>query len=167
MKPEDWELAVGKLTLADRAALRRAAGLLPIRADAYAAALRCFGQALTEQKYAALCLECLWRSSDHPRVLPMETCIARIVNKEGASGSIRKRAESLMDLMWSEDGFLLGKITNLVRIIHSNPENIKPDFYLLSDDLRKWNYQSRSVQRKWLNAMYLDKEHNGGKENVD
>lgn len=167
MKPEEWESAVGKLSLADRAALRRAAGLLPIKADAYAAALRCFGKALTEQQYAAICLECLWRSTDHPRVMPMESCISRIANRKDASASIRKRAESLLDMIWSEDGFLLGKIANLVRIIRSDSDSIRPDFYLLSEDLRKWNYESRSVQRKWLNAVYLEKVEKGEDKNVD
>ena len=65
-----------------------------------------------------------------------------------------KRVEAALGTSWTADGFLLGKIASLVRLIRSDRANIKPDFSLLAEDLWRWNRENRVVQKKWLDALY-------------
>lgn len=154
MKSDDWNGAVAALSTADRAALRRAAGVWPVETGAYAAALRCLRMPPSDYEYAALCMECLWRADDQPQTMPMEECLALMSNRQGASGSLPKRVEAALGTSWTADGFLLGKIASLVRLIRSDRANIKLDFSLLAEDLWRWNRENRVVQKKWLDALY-------------
>ena len=72
---------------------------------------------------------------------------------ENTTASLKHRIEMLLETPWNEDGFLLGKLLNLVKILKSKT-NLKPDFQVLADDLRRWNYPEQPVQRRWLRAVY-------------
>ena len=155
---QKWDL--NRLTNGEYAALRRAAG-----SDEFdAAAWRAFykvdfqGEKGANERFAALCMSCLWRRTDSVTVLPMEECLRNLYLDKGESGkSFAGRVDALLETRWSPDGYFQGKLLNLVKIIRSDGR-FKPDFEKLADDLRKWNYDSRAVQRRWVNVIYQSRK---------
>lgn len=154
MNESKWDLS--RLGTGERVALKRSAGE-PVQT---AAAWRAFYIACSicdkwREPYliAALCMECLWRESDTPEILPMEECLFRFKAVYNGDG-LDNRIMALLETSWDPtDGFLLGKLMNLVRMLRSQT-NMKPNFEALADDLQKWNDQSRRVQRRWLRTIY-------------
>ena len=84
----------------------------------------------------------------------MEECLRTLLaGKDDMSESLKHRVDMLLETPWSEDGFLLGKLLNMVKIIRSKT-NLKPDFQNLADDIRRWNDSGQSVQRRWVRTVY-------------
>ena len=61
-----------------------------------------------------------------------------------------------MDLSWEEDGFLLGKLTRLIKLVKS--KNYAVDCAALLNDLLYWNGDKQTVQLKWARALYCEPE---------
>ena len=168
-----WDL--GKLNTGERAALRRAAGTVNKKADM--AALRALYTAcgycdpnVEEYWFPAMCMDALWRDMEGIAVKPMDECLKSLLTgDEKTTASLKHRIEMLLETPWNEDGFLLGKLLNLVKILKSRTY-MKPDFQALADDLRRWNHPDRYIQRKWLRTLYNAKPNDKEEEetqNVD
>lgn len=159
MSESTWDDAV--LTAGERAALRRFAGVMMDRSDtdawmAYYKALRGNGRE-DAYTFAALCMQMLWRKSDEPTIRPMEEILRDMIGvreKDAENESLLKRTRGALDTAWADDGFLLGKICNIVRIIRSAHPEWMPDFWMLARELRGWNSEKRWVQRKWVGAIF-------------
>lgn len=153
---ELWRL--DRLDTGERTALKRAAGTLALNATALRAFYKadvCRESGWEEQRYAAMCMACLWNEQENPPVLPMQECLARMcwVDNE-LQEAMARRVEALLETRWSkEDDFLIGKLLNLVRMMKSKGE-YRPDFEKLAMDLRRWNNENRYVQREWLRMIY-------------
>jgi len=172
-----WDAS--RLTAGDRSALRRCAGRMKDQADA--GALMAFYRATggagagihpEEYPFAALSISMLWRESDHPRIRPMEEILRDMIqaNTPEENAGLLSRVRSALDTAWAKDGFLLGKITNLARIIRSAHPEWMPDAFQLAKDMRDWNGEKRRVQRRWIRAIFTgaqaepqgDQEDRGG-----
>lgn len=155
----DLKWDVSRLSAGERNALKRNAGVMMCSASMqaieafYRAQIRpCKGYA-ENAWFAALCMQCLWREEDHPLIKPFPEILRTTYQNPDATDSTRNRCTNFFDLFWAEDGFLLGKISNLVRKAKSEHPEIMPDFSALADDLNHWNQENHYVQRKWLNII--------------
>ena len=168
-----WDF--GRLNSGELSALRRSAGLPVGKAEmtALRAFYRACGYCDAKQEpywFPAVCMDALWRETDHPTVKAMEICLRELIAQdEKATESMQHRIDMLLETRWDEDGFLLGKIMNQVKLLKSRTE-LKPDFQALAEDLRCWNYRNHPVQRRWLRVLYnvnSSKSNEEGTENVD
>ena len=165
-----WDLS--RLSAGERSALRRSAGIM--KDDASLQAVEAFYRALEEncRKYeedawfAAMCMQCLWREEDHPSVRAFPEILRGIYQNPDATDSTRKKCTGYLDLYWSDDGFLLGKICSLVRKMRADHPETMPDFEALADDLVRWNHGDRYVQRRWLNTIARNQEETNKKEDT-
>jgi len=114
--------------------------------------------------FAALCMQCLWREEEHPQKKPFPEILRTVYQNPDATESARKRCINYLDLSWSDDGFLLGKICALARKMRADQATIMPDFELLADDLANWNHGTRYVQRRWLNIICASRNEQEKKE---
>lgn len=175
MPNDKWDLS--RLSPGERSVLKRSAGIMmgsnmkSVQAFYHALVKPCPKMA-EDAWYAAMCLECLWRPEDHPRVMKAEEMISRLYQKDDTTESVKKRCTAFMDLNWSEDGFLLGKLSALFRMMCSADGSVMPDFEALADDLCKWNHADHYVQRRWMRTICMphfeqNDHHEEEKENVD
>lgn len=175
MSDHKWDLS--RLSAGDRSALKKNAGIMMYATGTRMEAIEAFYRALTqrcssyaeEAWFAALCMQCLWREKDHPIIMPFPKMLQAIYQNPKATDSLRKRCTNYLDLFWNDDGFLLGKIYNLVRKMRADNASIMPDFESLADDLANWN--RRYVQRHWLSIICMNNNEQETKEedntNVD
>ncbi len=103
--------------------------------------------------FAALCMQCLWREEDHPKIQAFPDMLRTIYQNPDSTESSRKKCTNYLDISWDEDGFLLGKICSLVRGMRSQNAAVIPDFEELANDLSHWNHPDRYVQRRWLKTI--------------
>ena len=145
----------------DRAALKRAAGIMLAEADgkAVAAFYRClpFGipQWQEERWFAVACLRCLW-DTEADGGAPFEKIVGRMIKDRDLSESTGHRAEVLLDTAWDEDGYMLTKLTRLVKLIRQKSDREPVDFEALLEDLIGWNSEKQYVQRKWARAIFTN-----------
>lgn len=172
MSDMKWDLT--RLSAGERNALKRNAGIMMNAATMqsieayYRAQVGNCRKYEEKARFAAMCMQCLWREEDHPTIKPFPEILRAIYQNPDATDSIRKRCTSFMDLSWGDDGFLLGKICNLVRKIRADDPGVIPDFALLADDLNQWNNESHYIQRQWLNTIcrtQFEQEKNEEAEN--
>lgn len=146
----------------DRAALKRASGVM--LADAGGKAVSAFYRCLpygTPQRqedrwFAVACLRCLW-DVEIEAGEPFEEIVGRMIWGEELSESAGHRAEVLLDTAWDEDGYMLTKLTRLVKLIRQKSSGAPIDFAALLEDLIYWNAENQSVQRKWARAIFINK----------
>lgn len=154
---ELWQL--DRLNTGERAALKRAAGTLAMNVPALRAFYKadiCREESWERERYAAMCMACLWNEQERAPVLFMEECLKHMCWKDNElQEAMSKRVEALLETRWDQDDYLVGKLLNLVRMIKGAGE-FQPDFEKLAKDLKRWNYESRSVQRRWLRTIYKD-----------
>ena len=150
-----WDL--DRLDTGSRSALKRSAGCMlgtDLRSlEAFWRAANAVPRGREDIWYACMCLECLWKPEDHPKVLPFEEILRKMYQAADTSDSIRHRITSMMDIPWGPDGFLLGKLNGFVRMIKAGDSSMMPDFQKLADDLAGWNYPEHNVQRRWIRAI--------------
>lgn len=157
MPDHKWDLS--RLSAGERSALKRNAGVMmnAAGADAIEGFYRALNAPVSQYSektwFASLCMQCLWREEDHPRVQPFPEMLRAVYQNPDATESSRKKCTGFMDISWDDDGFLLGKICSLVRGMRSNDASVIPDFEALADDLAHWNHPDRYVQRKWLRTI--------------
>ena len=166
---ELWELE--RLSTGERTALKRAAGTLALNAAALRAFYKadvCRQQSWESQRYAAMCMACLWGEQDTVPTLKMEECLKRMCWVDGEwQESLARRVDALLETRWGDDDYLIGKLLNLVRMMRAKGE-FRPDFQKLAQDLRCWNFESRMVQREWLRVIYKKElNENENRENAD
>lgn len=145
----------------DRAALKRAAGTMLAEADgkAVAAFYRClpFGTPRWQEDrwFAVACLRCLW-DADIRGGQPFEKIVGRMLWEEQLSESTGHRVEVLLDTAWDEEGYMLTKLTRLIKLIRQKSDREPVDFAALLEDLIFWNAENQSVQRKWARAIFTN-----------
>lgn len=160
---------INKLGTGERASLRREAGIM-IR-DADAAALRTFYSCLpssvnTNQEgmwFAVACLRCLWDPSE-VNGTPIEQIISSLLAKDELSESTKHRVELLLDTKWGDDGYMLTKLSRLIKLVRQKSGTAAVDFASLLDDVIYWNASSQTVQRKWARAIYTNAKNEEGTE---
>ena len=146
------------LQTGQRTALKRSAGIMLSGADAKAMAA--FYRALPlgvpqwqePQWFAAACFACLWDSAKVGG-RPMEQLLAEQIQKENLSDSMLHRVEILLDTAWDADGYLLTKLSRMVKILRQKTEE-PLDFAALLTDMLYWNQDNQNVQQKWAHAIF-------------
>lgn len=155
MADPKWDTSV--LNSGERSALRCKAGIMmgnDMQAiEAFYRAAPKVPREKEEIWFACLCMECLWKSDSHPTVIPFEQMLRTLYQSPDSSASIKHRIISLLDVPWSRDGYLLGKLNNFARIFRSKSINSIPDFSALADDLSRWNHPDRFIQRQWIRTI--------------
>ena len=145
----------------DRAALKRTAGIMLAEADgkAVAAFYRCLPFGIPhwqeDRWFAVACLKCLWDAETDGGV-PFEKVVGRMLNDEKVSDSIGHRVEVLLDTAWDEDGYMLTKLTRLIKLIRQKSDREPVDFEALLEDLIGWNSEKQYVQRKWARSIFTN-----------
>lgn len=166
MKQEDLGVffeRLDKLPKGDRTALKREAGTMLERATGRA--VRVFYQCLpadvalkdAERMFATACIHCLWEPEQQDRQ-PLEQIFFRLGQDKAMSDSMGHRLETLLDLTWDEDGFLLTKLFRLIQVVRAKGYAVNCED--LTTDLVFWNLEKQSVQRKWAKALYMKPETN-------
>lgn len=146
-----------RLSAGDRSVLRRCAGRMmgdDMRAmEAFYRAAGTAQMADEEACFAALCMECLWREDDEPRRMPLEEILRDAYQSSDTTDSMKHRMTAYLDTPWSGDGFLLGKLCAIVRMLRAKNAGVMPDFERLADDLQHWNSPDRRVQKRWIRTI--------------
>lgn len=152
---------LNRLGTGERAALRREAGTMLREADgaALAAFYRCLPlkvEPVQESKWFAVAsLRCLWNAREENGA-SFEKVIAELIRKSELSDSTRHRVEILLDTPWDADGYMLTKLSRLVKLIRQKSDRTPLDFSALLDDLIRWNSDSQISQRKWARTIFAD-----------
>ena len=149
------------LSTGDRAALRREAGTM--LKDAGGQAIRAFYQCLPyavpqwqeEYFFAAACLRCLWDANELGQA-DLVQVLYQLGRDEETSTSTGHRLENLLDTKWDANGYMLTKLTRLIKLIKSKGYSV--DCAELLKDLTHWNVDSQWVQRRWARGMYVRQE---------
>lgn len=154
-----------KLSTGERTALKRSVGTMLAEADgrAIAAFYRCLPYGVEWQEdcwFAAACFHCLWEPGTYPRMKMEEALRGLVKNDDTGSKSIENRIAALLDISWAEDGYLLTKLGRMIRMLKQ--KNYCIDCDALLDDLRRWNNDYQTVQRKWVRTMYRKDEKKEG-----
>ena len=77
-----------------------------------------------------------------------------MIQAESLSSSMQHKVEILLDTAWDDDGYLLTKLTRLIKMIRQKSDRVPIDFTALLEDLIYWNAENQSVQRKWARSMF-------------
>ena len=150
---------LNRLGNGERAALRREAGTMIQDADGAALTgfYRCLPASVDKRQeekwFAVACLRCLWDAGNQEGT-PLEQVISALMKSDDLSDSTGHRVEILLDTKWDTDGFMLTKLTRLVKLIRQKSDRRYIDFSCLLDDLIRWNSESQNVQRKWARAVF-------------
>ena len=156
---EQFFSRLDRLGNGERAALRREAGIRLQDADgaALTAFYRCLPFAVdTHQEskwFAVACLRCLWEAGE-AEGRPLEQIVAALIQSGELSASAAHRVEILLDTSWDSDGYMLSKLSRLVKLVRQKSDRKRIDFSALLDDLIRWNSDSQTVQRKWARAIF-------------
>lgn len=161
-----------RLSTGERAALRRSCGVM-LR-DAGSAAMTAFYRCLppvVEQAqegkwFAVACLRCLWDAGEMPGK-PLEQILSSLIRRGELSDSAAHRVEILLDTKWDADGYMLTKLSRLVKLVRQKSDRAPVDFAALLEDLLRWNYESQTVQRKWARAVFAQDTNDEEKEKND
>ena len=86
----------------------------------------------------------------------MAQILYRLGRDEAVSESTGHRLESLLDTRWDADGYMLTKLTRLIKLVKS--KNYAVDCAELVKDIAHWNSAGQWVQRKWARGMYGKQE---------
>ena len=159
-----------ELGTGERAALRREAGSLLNQSDGKAISVfyQCLPRGIAawqeDRWFAVACLRCLWDAGSGNGT-PLEQVISGLLRSDELSDSTEHRVELLLDTKWDADGYMLIKLTRLVKLIRQKSERMPIDFAELLDDLLGWNSETQYVQRKWAKAIFMRETTMMEKEN--
>lgn len=146
------------LSTGSRVALKRSAGVMLNGADgkAIAAFYRCLPYSVPtwqeDRWFAAACIKCLW-DPDLEGGNSVESVLAELLRNEDLSDSMGHRIEALLDTSWDQDGYMLTKLSRMMKMIRQK-STIQIDFAALLEDLIYWNNENQSVQRKWAHTIF-------------
>ncbi|MBS5166056.1 MAG: type I-E CRISPR-associated protein Cse2/CasB [Butyricicoccus pullicaecorum] len=163
MTKADWDSFFQRLDAlpkGERVALKREVGTMLYQADGRT--VRIFYQCLPygatawqeDRIFAAACLHCLWDTEAKRQ--PIEQIFYQLRRDQDISESTGHRLETLLDVPWDEDGFMLTKLVRLIRL--AKFKGYAVDCQQLLEDLFYWNGEKQSVQRKWARALYQKPE---------
>lgn len=142
----------------ERAALKRCVGQRLAEADgsAVTAFYRCLPYGTDsrqeEKWFAVACFRCLWDAGENSG-RPIEAVVAQLIRSGDLSDSMGHRIESLLDTPWDGDGYMLTKLSRIVRLLRQKGAGMI-DFPTMLEDLLYWNSDSQSVQRKWARSIF-------------
>ncbi len=159
---ESFLKRVDALSAGNRAALKRAAGVMLSEADgkAIAAFYRCVTPAIPQWQedrwFAAACIKCLWDPAEGAGE-PVENVLAKLIRGSELSESWEHRIEGLLDTAWDQDGYMLTKLCRLMKMLRQKTAT-ELDFAGLLEDLIYWNSENQSIQRKWARAIFSTTE---------
>ncbi len=145
----------------DRAALKRSAGIMLAEADgkAITAFYRCLPPEIPQWQesrwFSVACLRCLW-DKEVEKGDPLEKIVGRMVVAKELSDSTLHRMEALLDTDWDNDGYMLIKLTRMIKLIRQKSDRAPIDFSDLLEDLIYWNGENQSVRRKWARAVFTN-----------
>ena len=166
---QEFFYKIDQLDTGERAALRREAGnvLWKAKGKAISAFYRCKPMNVSvyqeSQWFACACLRCLWDAGIEGNI-PLEKVISQLVHSGDISNSVLHRVELLMDTQWDEAGYMIVKLTRLVKLIRQKSDRILIDFYSLLKDVCYWNSESQNVQRKWARTIFSTYTNNEKEE---
>ena len=148
---------MNSLGIGERAALKRSAGTMIQSGDGRAmkAFYRCMpsvGGHNEDKWFAIACLRCLWDPGEE-KGEPIEAIISSLFRRDEFSESISHRVSTLLDTRWDQDGFMLSKLSRLVKMVRQKSGEM-PDFPGLLEDLAYWNSDTQTVQRKWARTIF-------------
>lgn len=141
------------LSTGDRATLKRAVGTRLCDADGRAMTIfyRLMpwqeSETVEDRWFAAACFHCMWEAGS--KGMALEKILARLKND---SNSMEHRLAALFDLRWEQDGYLLIKLSRIIKMVRQKDYCV--DCASLLEDLLFWNADTQFVQRKWARAMY-------------
>ena len=121
-----------QLSPGERATLRRAAGSMLREADgsALASFYRCLPPVVEEKDaskwFAVACLRCCW-DAGAAEGKALERVISGLVKQNELSDSAGHRVELLLDTRWDNDGYMLTKLTRLVKLVRQKSDRIMLD----------------------------------------
>ena len=153
----------------ERAALRREAGVMlqDAAGSALTAFYRCLpvsvGTAQEAKWFAVACLRCLWDAGEQDS-RPLEQIISRMMRGGDLSASTEHRVELLIDTRWDQDGYMLGKLARLIKLVRQKSDRAEIDFPVLLEDLLFWNGERQTVQRKWARAIFGNQNYEEARE---
>lgn len=153
------------LSAADRAALKREAGSMLTEADGNA--LRVFYRVLPpgvpqwqESRFFAVgCLRCLYDSAEGGKQ-QLPALVGNLIHRGILSESAAHRAQVLLDLSWEEDGYMLTKLCQMVKLLHGKASADGIDFEKMLSDVLCWNAESQYVQRNWARMLFQTNDSN-------
>lgn len=152
-----------KLQTGQRVLFKRAAGLSLNQVSAetltafYAALPASVPQWQESDYFLAGCIHCLW-SADTQGRQSMENAIAAFASTPEASDSIRKRFVSLLDTAYGDDGYLAAKLVRVAKMLRQ--KGFAVNGAPLVTDLRNWNGEYRSVQKRWARVFsHIPNDH--------
>ncbi len=160
---------LNKLGTGERAALRREAGIMLQAADsaALAAFYRCLPTVVDSWQegkwFAVACLRSMWDPGEE-NGKPFAQIVADLIRTGELSDSTGHRVENLLDTRWDTDGYMLTKLSRLVKMVKQKSGNLTVDFCDLLDDLIRWNNDTQPVQRKWARTIFADDTISNEKE---
>ena len=154
MNGTEFFAALDRLSSGERAVLRRSSGKLLQDADARAMAAfyRCHPGISEDRWFAAACFHCLWDAGVGSKQ-PLEEIIRELKKK---SDSMEHRLASLIDTAWDSDGYLLTKLSRIIKM--ARQQGYCVDCCALLNDLLYWNSDSQFVQRRWARTMCYENE---------
>lgn len=145
----------------ERAALRREAGTMLQNADgaALTAFYRCLPTAVDSRQeakwFAVACLRCMWDPGEESG-RPFAQIVSGLIRAGELSDSTGHRVEDLLDTRWDVDGYMLTKLSRLIKLVKQRSGNMTIDFSDLLDDLLRWDFDSQPVQRKWARMIFTN-----------
>lgn len=159
MNTETFMNRVMRLDNGDRAALKHSAGkmLNEAGAKAFTAFYKAYPETgLREQEenilFFAACLQCMWKPEELSAKRRLEEEFLRYQAENTDSQLYVSRMKGLLSAKWTEDGYLAGKLLRIVKIAKS--KGCVVDCASLAEDLLSWNRNDKTVQKKWLRAIY-------------
>lgn len=137
-----------------RSCLRRSAGL--VLKDVGTSEMSLFFSAkppddISKDKcFLCACLQCFYEQDELSKAVKLQDAVGMLSSEE--RDNFIRRVLSVLDIDWDGDGYLAGKICKLVRFCRQ--KGIVINCGSLLCDLVFWDNDNRSVQKKWVSAMY-------------
>lgn len=155
---KDFFAALNSLQTGQRAALKRSVGTMLTGADAKAMAA--FYRVLPpgvpqwqeSQWFATACFACLWDPAEEDGQ-PLEQLLAEMIREGSLSDSMQHRVEVLLDTDWDADGYMLTKLSRIIKLVRQKTQTM-PDLASLLPDMIYWNQENQRVQKKWASAVF-------------
>lgn len=164
-KKRDFFSRIDALSTGDRVQLKRACGQMPQDADSSVMMIlyKLLPGEVNEWQHSrwlfAACVHAMWSKEDTGKRISLPRALADYRMKNDVTDSFDRKISGILDTRWEEDGFLAGKLLNLVKMMKQKGYVI--DGYDLLTDLIGWNSDKNFIQIKWareINNPRVEKE---------
>lgn len=153
----DFFKKIDALSTGERVQLKRACGQMPQDADS-STMMILYKVLPGEVKdfqcsrwLFAACVHAMWGKEDNAKRVSLTRALADYKIKSDVSESFDRKISGILDTRWEDDGFLAGKLLNLVKMMKQKGYVI--DGYELLTDLISWNSDKNIIQRKWAREI--------------